>query len=92
MNLNCPKCKAEVVLPDDLSAELKSEIGSIARETGRMQAMLELNNKNRMGLRDAKAIVIHLSDKNGLCHKCKAQLATGEEEYCPKCRSLNLNW
>ncbi|HYX72820.1 MAG TPA: hypothetical protein VE732_08615, partial [Nitrososphaera sp.] len=64
---------------------------SIARETGRMQAMLELNNKTRIGLRDAKAIVIHLSDKNGLCHKCQAQLAEGVE-YCPKCRSLNLNW
>ena len=73
------------------SAELKYEIGTIARKTNRIQAMLELNNKTRMGLRDAKAIVIHLSDKNGLCHKCKTPLAEGEE-YCPKCRSLNLTW
>jgi len=91
MNLNCPKCKADVFVPDDLPAELKYEIGSIARGTHRMKAMLELNNKTRIGLRDAKAVVIHLSDKDGLCHKCKAQLVEGVE-YCPNCRSLNLNW
>ena len=92
MRLNCPICKAEVFVPDDLSAELKGEIGSVARENGRVQAMLELNNKTHIGLSESKAIVIHLIDKNGLCHKCKTQLAKGEEEYCPKCRSLNLNW
>jgi Zn finger protein HypA/HybF involved in hydrogenase expression len=77
-------------VPDNLSAELKEEIGSIARENSRVQAMLDLNNKTHIGLKEAKGIVIHLTDKNSLCHRCKTQL--GEEEYCPKCRSLNLNW
>jgi hypothetical protein len=94
MKLKCPTGTAEVFVPDNLLAELKGEIGFVARENGRVQAMLELNNKTHIGLRESQAIVIHLIDKNGLSHRCKTQLGKGEEEEedCPKCRSLKLNW
>jgi hypothetical protein len=84
MNLKSPTCKADLSVPDNLSAELKEEIGVVAREKGRVQAMLELNNKTHIGLRESKASVIHLSDKIGLSHRCKTQLGKGDEEYCPK--------
>jgi ribosomal protein L40E len=47
----------------------------------------------RVGLGDAKAIISHLSGEGGVCHRCGTRLnEAGEEQNCPKCRSLNLLW
>ena len=92
MNLNCPGCKAEIFVPDSWTADLKEWIGTIARGDSKVQAMLALRESTHMGLLEAKGIVMHIADKDGQCHRCKAQLAIVKEGHCPKCRSLNLHW
>jgi len=90
--LKCQKCGADVPVPD-LPAELRKSIAAVAHGTGRLQAMLELKDGARIGLGDAKAIVFHLSGEGVACHRCGTRLnEAGEEQNCPKCRSLNLLW
>ena len=90
--LKCQKCGAAVPVPD-LPTESRRSIAAVAHDTGRLQAMLELRDGARIGLGDAKAIVLHLSGKGGACHRCGTRLnEAGEEQDCPKCRSLNLLW
>jgi hypothetical protein len=56
-------------VPDDLAAELKEEIGVVARQNGSVQAILELKSKTHMGLSESQASVIHLADKHGWCQR-----------------------
>jgi Zn finger protein HypA/HybF involved in hydrogenase expression len=90
-DLKCQKCGAEFLLPD-LPDDIKGNVSTIAREVGRVNAVLELKNQTNVGLGDAKAIAFHLS-KGDTCHRCDTQLKreTGVQD-CPKCRSLNLRW
>ena len=90
--LKCQKCGADVPIPD-LPAGARKSIAAVAHDTGKLQAILELRDGARIGLRDAKAIVLHLSGEGGACHRCGTRLKeAGEEQNCPKCRSLNLLW
>ena len=90
--LKCQRCGAEFLVPD-LPAEVKKEISAAAHQTGRMQAILELRNRAKIGLSEAKAVALHLSEEGGVCHRCRSRLTEQEEEQsCPKCRSLNLRW
>ena len=90
--LNCQKCGADVPILE-LPAEVKKRVSIIAYRTGRIQAVVELKASAKIGLGDAKAVVFHLSDEGGVCHRCRAQLTEQKEEQtCPKCHSLNLRW
>ena len=90
--LKCQKCGANVSVPN-LPTEVKKAISAVAHQTGRIQAMLELRDRAKIGLSEAKAVAFHLSDERGACHRCHTPLSEQEEEQdCPKCRSLNLGW
>ena len=91
-SLKCQKCGADIPVPA-LPAEAKKEISVVAHRTGRIQAMLELRDRAKIGLSEAKAVAFHLSEEGGVCHRCRSQLTGQEEEQsCPKCRSFNLKW
>src|ERR1700749_2370378 len=90
--LRCQKCGADVSIPD-LPAEGREHVTAIAHGTGRLQAVLELRDRARIGLGNAKAVVFHLAGEGGACHWCGTRLTEDvTEQDCPKCRSLNLIW
>ncbi len=90
--LKCQKCGANVSVPD-LPVVVKKEISAVAHRIGRIQAVLELRDRAKIGLSEAKAVASHLSEEGGECHRCRSRLTGQEEEQsCPKCRSLNLRW
>ena len=90
--LKCQKCGADIHVPY-LPAEVKKEISAVAHRAGRMQAIVELRDRAKIGLGEAKAVAFHLSEEGGVCHRCRSRLTGQEEEQaCSKCRSLNLRW
>jgi hypothetical protein len=89
--LHCPACKATMVIPLALSSQMKKEIAATVKQ-GHVLAMDLLRKNGVSALPEAKAIVTHLTDENGNCHRCNTQQEKAEVTFCPKCKTLNLNW
>jgi Zn finger protein HypA/HybF involved in hydrogenase expression len=88
----CPKCKAEIQIPD-LSVEIKEKVASSVRKGDVLQTIAKLSNETDIDLAQGKFIAFHLTKKYGFCHRCQTKLTEQtEEQICPKCHSLNLNW
>ena len=89
---DCPKCKTSVVVPEDLPESIKAEAGRVARRTNPLQAMRLLVGRADVPLGQAKGIGLHLTRREGKCHRCGTILPGGEAAHCTQCGALNLNW
>lgn len=84
----CSKCIPTNV-PDDWTVEKKTEIGSLVRKYGKIQSVFYFKPTS-MKLIDAKGIAAHVTLKKGFCI-CETELSENEQQ-CPKCKRLNLDW
>lgn len=85
----CGKCRVDVVLPSNLSAEEAAKFAVIVRNDS-LEGVLYAEQNLGLGPREAKALTLHVTRSPGLCHKCGKPVAKGES-VCT-CRSVNLDW
>jgi ribosomal protein L40E len=89
-HLQCGQCQSVVVWPKNLPTEEKAAIAAAARRDAVAAARL-VESRYGFDQREGKALVIHVTRKPGICHRCGSSLA-GEETLCSKCHAANLNW
>jgi hypothetical protein len=89
--LTCPRCIPEVHLSDEVFNDVREELCSLLRKEQRLQGLTVLSRK-QLPLIEAKFIVMHLTNADGTCHRCRAPVEDRGAQSCKKCRSLNLNW
>ena len=80
--LNCQKCGADVPLPE-IDGEDKRIISDVAHRTTKMHAIIELRERAGLGLKEAKAIALHLSEDGLRCHRCNSERLAVEFEGSP---------
>jgi hypothetical protein len=71
---------------------VSQEIASLVRGGNPISAIRRLREETGLGLRDAKAIQLHITRVPGQCQQCSALLPANPVVLCEQCRSLNYNW
>jgi cell division inhibitor SulA len=89
-HLQCGQCQTVVVWPKGLATEEKAAIAAAARRDAVAGARM-VGSRYGFDERQARALVVHLTQIPGSCHRCESQLQGGEL-LCPKCYAANLNW
>jgi hypothetical protein len=85
----CRKCGATVVWPKDLSPTLAPEFASITRES-RLKGAEFAHSRLGLGLREAKALPLHVTEVPGICRRCRSRVPKGES-VCTR-RSACIDW
>lgn len=86
----CPRCRTVVTWPSPLGDGDKTSIAETARSSA-LEGTKRLHDQFGLGLRQAKAVALHITPVPGRCHRCKAPVS-GAVSICPNCRSANLDW
>jgi hypothetical protein len=88
----CDRCGATWAAPESLAPEERQEAAASIRRGDLITAIRRLREMTGLGLRDAKAIVHHVTRHPGHCHRCGMALDLPGVATCPQCRSLNYDW
>ena len=75
--LECARC-GPIVVPDDLTPELRRQVGETVHGGSPLAAVKVLRDHAPMTLKEAKALVIHLVRRDGHCQRCDAALELSE--------------
>jgi len=93
----CQRCETSIDIPEGLSLQDKKRIVALRRQG---HAIYQVTDFLKKGLKiplqeasgQAKLLLLHLSRKDRICHRCKTRQAEQEITVCSKCKALNLNW
>jgi DnaJ-class molecular chaperone len=93
----CERCKTSVDVPEGLSRQNKKEIAALRRKS---QAIFQVTDFLKKELQiplqeaagQAKTLLLHVSRRERICHRCNTRQGESEITVCPKCKALNLNW
>ena len=88
----CDRCGGTWLSPDALDPAVKSEVASLVRVGNPILAIRRMRKATGLGLKDAKAIRLHVTREPGKCPWCGAILPNAIVVSCSRCRSLNYNW
>jgi hypothetical protein len=88
---HCPRC-GPIVIPDDLSADIRRRAAEIVRAGSGVGAMKLFHDETSMSLREGKALALHLARRRGHCQRCGAEIELVEIAQCGKCNSLTITW
>jgi hypothetical protein len=88
----CDRCGATWPDPESIAPAARREVAALIRGGGPIPAIRRLREMTGLGLRDAKAVVHHITRTPGQCHRCGMALDAGLGATCPRCRSLNYDW
>jgi hypothetical protein len=88
----CDRCGAAWLGPGALDPVAAHEVASLMRGGDHITAIRRLREATGLGLRDAKAVVHHVTHTPGACQRCGAVLVADGGEACPRCGSLNYDW
>lgn len=75
-----------------LTEEQRSIVSSWVRAGNKIMAIQQLRLNSSLSLRDAKAVVIHITRTTGTCNRCGYPLGGEGTAHCPYCRALNYDW
>ena len=89
-HLQCGQCQSLVAWPKGLASAEKATIGAAVRRDAVAAASM-LESRYGFDEREGRALVVHVTRKPGICHRCESPLE-GEELLCSKCHAANLNW
>jgi hypothetical protein len=91
-NTICGKCGASWTAPDMFTEELRSVVSSWVRAGNKSLAMQHITAKSPLGLNDAQAIVLHITQEPGTCLECSYPLTGEATDHCPFCQAVNYDW
>ena len=87
--IHCRKCRVDVVLPSNISAQEAVKFAAIVRNDS-LEGVRYAEQNFGLGPRESKALALHVTRAPGVCHKCGMPVSKGES-VCT-CRSVNLDW
>lgn len=87
--IHCGKCRTDIVLPTNLSAQEAAKFAVIVRNDS-VEGVRYAEKNLGLGSKEAKALTLHVTRSPGSCHKCGKPVVK-EESVCT-CRSVNLDW
>lgn len=90
--VRCERCGGSWISPVGFPATLPDEVAAVLQHDEIIPAIVRLRECTGMGLRDAKAICMHLAKAENRCHRCGTSLTGEERTTCEKCASLNYLW
>ena len=88
-SLRCPQCGARVPRLSQGTEKPYQEAVAFRRNGRTMEAIRALVSEG-MTVREAKAVVLHISNPDSECHRCGAVVMPSSHSICPKCHALNL--
>ena len=88
--LICPRCKASISWPAQITSEAREQIAAEVRSMG-LRAIHGIGASAGLGLAEAKALLFHITRIRGQCHRCGRDLTAGAT-ICQHCQSANLDW
>jgi hypothetical protein len=89
-HIECLRCGVLVVWPEALSPDAASEMARTCR-VSRVEGARYAHDRLGLGLREAKALSLHVTFEPNRCHWCGShidEVAT----ICSQCSSANLDW
>jgi hypothetical protein len=89
---HCSRCGGSWRSPTTLDTAAREEIAGILRSQKPMPAIKALRAAGGLSLRDAKAVMIHMTLQPRTCHRCRGSLSGAAVVTCESCRSLNYDW
>ena len=89
-SLICPRCKAAISWPSQITSEAQVQIAAEVRSMG-LRAVDGIRASTGIGLAEAKALLFHITRIKGQCHRCRRDLTAGVS-ICQHCQSANLDW
>ena len=89
--MKCQKCNNQLILPD-LNEEQKQELLNFVRSGSKLRVVQRLRQLDKLDLKNAKALMMHINPTYGQCHECGYQGLNGTYVTCPNCKSTNTNW
>jgi hypothetical protein len=90
--VTCGRCGASWATPGDTEGSAWAEVTKLARRQQTVEAIKSLRQHFGLDLKDAKGVLLHVSLRPGVCHRCGATLAGGGLTACPGCGSLNYDY
>ena len=88
----CDRCGATWSSPSALAPAIGQEVAMLIRRGDAISAIRRLRESAGLGLRDAKAVELHITREPGKCQRCGAALESSGVVACSRCRSLNYDW
>ena len=89
--LKCIRCHYELIIPD-FTNDQKRELLDMKRAGLDLQVVQRIKNIAKIDLKDSKALMMHINQNYGRCHRCNYDNLITENVICPKCKSVNTNW
>jgi hypothetical protein len=90
--VRCDRCGATWLSPTAIAAAVSQEVASFVRSGDPIAAIRRLREVTGLGLRDAKAVELHITREPGKCQRCGDALTACAVVVCASCRSLNYDW
>jgi hypothetical protein len=90
-HLACKRCGTVLVLPESLDVAARREAARLRQSDQPMAAIDYLRGEHYLDLREAKAVMMHIPQTAGVCHRCRGPVVAGDS-VCPKCHCVSLNW
>jgi hypothetical protein len=92
IEMKCQACGANWLAPEALDSESVRVAVSAFRQHGGSGGIKMLRERWGLSAHDAKAIVLHLTKEQGICHRCKAPVTCRPVGQCENCFSINYDW
>lgn len=92
IEVHCERCGGKWMSPVGLPATLTDEVAAMLQRDEMIPAIARLRECTGMGLRDAKAICMHVAEAENKCHRCGTSLLGEGTTTCENCGSLNYFW
>ena len=87
----CSCCSSEFD-SSHFSDEDRKVIARSYKEQPGLRLINEMRSLSKLGLREAKIVLIHITPWGGHCHKCRDPLPGKGDVNCGKCGALNFDW
>lgn len=88
--VKCAQCRGDFRLTLPESAEDSLRVLRTHRNGSLVEAIRLLRESTGCGLRDAKAIMMHVPKDEGHCHRCSAPIPSHGTVECQECKSMNI--
>jgi len=88
LSMTCERCGA-TWKDGGISLGTINQAADCLRSSGAWETIKWLRNSSDLDLKDAKAVVFHLSKVEARCHRCNSPLSAGMVVTCSRCKSMN---
>ena len=89
---SCARCGMAFDVPTGMTPVQRAEINRRVQKGNPLGAIRLPRLISGLPVRQAKAVVLHLTEPGPGCHQCRESVLAARMSECASCRSLNINW